>query len=79
VRIGAVLLVAGVALVLWAADRFTDGALRMSARFGVSPFYVGAVVSGFEPETLVTGIAAAVGGLGQIAPGDGPSAPLCSC
>jgi cation:H+ antiporter len=67
--IGAVLLVAGMALVLWGADRFTDGALRTAARFSLSTFYVGAVVSGFEPENVVTGVAAAVDGLDQVALG----------
>ena len=57
------------ALVLWGADRFTDGALRTAARFCLSTFYVGAVVSGFEPENLVTGAAAAVDGLHQVALG----------
>jgi cation:H+ antiporter len=69
VLIGAVLLVAGMALVLWGAERFTDGALRTAARFSLSTFYVGAVVSGFEPENLVTGAAAAVDGLHQVALG----------
>lgn len=67
--IGALLLVAGMALVLWGAERFTDGALRAAVRFSLSPFYVGAVVSGFEPENLVTGAAAAVDGLDQVALG----------
>jgi Ca2+/Na+ antiporter len=61
--IGVLLLVAGMALVLWGAERFTDGALRTAARFSLSTFYVGAVVSGFEPENFVTGAAAAVAGL----------------
>jgi cation:H+ antiporter len=55
--------------VLWGADRFTDGALRTAARFSLSTFYVGAVVSGFEPENLVSGIATAVDGLDQVALG----------
>jgi cation:H+ antiporter len=67
--IGALLLVAGMALVLWGADRFTDGAVRTAARFSLSTFYVGAVVSGFEPENLVTGVAAAIEGLDQVALG----------
>src|SRR3990167_8216398 len=67
--IGIVLLIAGMALVLWGADRFTDGAIRTAARFSLSTFYVGAVVSGFEPENLVTGAAAAVDSLDQIALG----------
>jgi len=69
VLIGIFLLVVGMALVLWGAERFTDGAIRTAARFSVSSFYVGAVVSGFEPENLVTGVAAAVDGLDQVALG----------
>jgi cation:H+ antiporter len=66
---GALFLVGGLALVLWGAERFTDGAIRTAARFALSPFYVGAVVSGFEPENLVTGVAAALGNLPQVALG----------
>jgi cation:H+ antiporter len=69
VLIGSVLLIVGIALVLWGAERFTDGAVGTATRFGLSTFYVGAVVSGFEPENLVTGVAAAAGNLPQIALG----------
>jgi cation:H+ antiporter len=67
--LGVVLLGAGIALVLWGAERFTDGAIGTALRLSVSPFYVGTVVSGFEPENLVTGGAAALGGLPQVALG----------
>lgn len=67
--IGLVLLVLGMTLVLWGAERFTEGAVGTALRFRLSTFYVGAVVSGFEPENLVTGIAAALGDLHQIALG----------
>jgi cation:H+ antiporter len=67
--LGVVLLVAGMAFVLWGAERFTDGAIRTAIRFALSPFYVGAIVSGFEPENLITGAAAALGGLPQVALG----------
>jgi cation:H+ antiporter len=67
--LGVVLLGAGIALVLWGAERFTDGAIRTAIRSSVSPFYVGAIVSGFEPENLVTGGAASFGGLPQVALG----------
>src|SRR5215475_6188739 len=63
------LLVLGMALVLWGAERFTEGAVGTALRFQLSTFYVGVVVSGFEPENLVTGIAAALGHLHQIALG----------
>ena len=67
--IGILLLVGGMVLIIWGAELFTDGAIRTATRFALSPFYVGAVVSGFEPENLVTGVAAAVGDLPQIALG----------
>lgn len=67
--IGALMLVGGLALVLWGAERFTDGAVRTATRFGLSTFYVGTVVSGFEPENLVTGVTAAAEGLPQVALG----------
>ena len=66
---GLLLLGGGIALVLWGAERFTDGAVRVAVRFGLSTFYVGAIVSGFEPENLVTGAAAALGALPQVALG----------
>jgi cation:H+ antiporter len=69
VWIGLLLLVGGILLVVWGAERFTDGAIGIAVRFGLSAFYVGAVVSGFEPENLVTGGAAALGELPQIALG----------
>lgn len=67
--IGALLLVGGIALISWGAERFTDGAIRTAARFTLSTFFIGAVASGFEPENLATGVAAALGQLPQIALG----------
>lgn len=67
--IGVLALVAGLALVVWGAERFTDGAIRLAARLVVSTFFLGAVVSGLEPENLASGAAAALGGLPQIALG----------
>jgi cation:H+ antiporter len=67
--IGSLALVAGLALVVWGAERFTDGAMRLAARLALSTFFVGAVVSGLEPENLASGAAAALGGLPQIALG----------
>jgi cation:H+ antiporter len=69
VVIGILALVAGLALVVWGAERFTDGAIRLAARLALSTFFVGAVVSGLEPENLASGAAAALGGLPQIALG----------
>lgn len=61
--------VVGVILVLWAAERLTDGILVAGAAFAVSGFFVGALVSGFEPENLVTGVVANFQGLPQVALG----------
>jgi cation:H+ antiporter len=69
VLIGSLLLVGGIVLVLWGAERFTDGAVRTATRFSLSTFYVGTLVSGFEPENLVTGVTAAAENLPQIALG----------
>lgn len=67
--VGGAVFIVGVALVLWGAERFTDGAIKTAALFTVSPFFVGTLVSGFEPENLVTGGAAALAQLHQIALG----------
>jgi cation:H+ antiporter len=67
--VAAVLLVIGIALVLWGADRFTDGAVGVARGLAWSTFWIGVVLSGFEPENLVTGIVAALDGLPQIALG----------
>lgn len=64
-----ILFLVGVGLVLWSAERLTDGVLTTAASFAVSAFFVGALVSGFEPENLITGIAANYQGLSQIALG----------
>jgi cation:H+ antiporter len=64
--IGLLALVAGLALVVWGAERFTDGAIHVAARLTLSTFFV---VSGLEPENLASGAAAALGGLPQIALG----------
>jgi cation:H+ antiporter len=67
--LGLVLLVGGIALIVWGADWFTDGALRTAAAMAVSPFVVGLIVSGLEPENLTTGVIAALARLPQVALG----------
>jgi cation:H+ antiporter len=67
--LGLVLLAAGIALIVWGAEWFTDGALRTAAVMAMSPFAVGLVVSGLEPENLTTGVIAALERLPQIALG----------
>lgn len=67
--VGVLALVAGLALVVWGAERFTDGAIGLATRLALSTFFVGAVVSGLEPENLASGAAAVLAGLPQIALG----------
>ena len=64
-----ILLVVGIGIILWSAERLTDGVLGVAASFAVSAFFVGALVSGFEPENLVTGLVANFEGLPQVALG----------
>jgi hypothetical protein len=44
VLVGGVLFVLGIALIVWGAERFTDGAIRGATLLAVSPFFVGTVV-----------------------------------
>ena len=67
--IDVVLFVLGIGVVLWAAERLTDGVVAAAASFAVSAFFVGVLVSGFEPENLVTGVVANLEGLSQVALG----------
>jgi cation:H+ antiporter len=62
----ALAVLAGLVVLGVAADRFVVGAARLAVRFRVSPVVVGVTVIGFgtsAPELVVSGIAAARGGL----------------
>lgn len=67
--LGILLLIGGIALIVWGAEWFTEGAIKTSIIMTVSPFYVGIIVSGLEPENLFAGVTAAIGGFSQIALG----------
>lgn len=57
-------LIAALALLLWSADRFVDGASTSANRLGVSPLLIGMVIVGFgtsAPEMLVSAMAASEG------------------
>ena len=63
----------GLAVLMWAADRFVVGASHLAARLRVPPIVIGAIVLGFgtsAPELVVSTLAAAEGevdlGLGNI-------------
>jgi cation:H+ antiporter len=67
--LGIVALVAGIALVVPAADALVDGLLGVGRRLGVAPFVLTVVLSGFETENLAAGIAANAKGLPGAAAG----------
>jgi cation:H+ antiporter len=57
----------GLALLVWSADWFVDGAASVARRFGMRPLLVGMVIVGFgtsAPEMAVSAIAAAQGNFG---------------
>jgi cation:H+ antiporter len=67
--VGLVVLAAGVLLVIWAADLLVDGLLGLGRALRIAPFVLTVVLSGFETENLVAGIAANTKGLPGAAAG----------
>lgn len=59
----------GVVLAVWATERLLEGLVELSRLTLLSPFAVGAALSGFEAENVAVGLAAAVGGQAPIALG----------
>lgn len=60
-------IVAGLALLVWSADRFVEGAASVSAYAGLPPLLIGMVVVGFgtsAPEMVVSALAATQGNPG---------------
>lgn len=56
-----VLIVVGLALLVWSADRFIEGAAALAHYFGMSPLLIGMVIVGFgtsAPEMAVSSISA---------------------
>ncbi len=54
-------IVAGLAILVWSADRFVDGAAALARNFGVSPMLIGLTIVGFgtsAPEIVVSAFAA---------------------
>lgn len=67
--LGMLLLVGGIALIIWGAEWFTEGAIKTATVMTITPFYIGIVVSGLEPENLAGGLTAVFGGFHQVALG----------
>ena len=60
-------IIAGIALLVWSADRFVDGAANVARRCGMPPLLVGIAIVGFgtsAPEMLVSGVSAWQGNAG---------------
>lgn len=60
-------IVAGLALLVWSADRFVEGAASAARHFGMSPLLIGMVIVGFgtsAPEMTVSALAASQGNPG---------------
>ncbi len=66
---GVIVLLAGVGVVVFAADVFVDGLLGVALALGIAPFVLSVALSGFETENLATGIAANAKGLPGAAAG----------
>lgn len=59
--------IAGLALLVWSADRFVDGSAATARHFGMPPLLIGMVVVGFgtsAPEMVVSALAASQGNPG---------------
>jgi cation:H+ antiporter len=67
--LGVILLVAGLGVVVLAADVFVDGLLAVALALGIAPFVLSVALSGFETENLAAGIAANAKGLPGAAAG----------
>ncbi|MGV6806420.1 MAG: calcium/sodium antiporter [bacterium] len=60
-------IIAGLALLVWSADRFVDGAASTAGHFGMPPLLIGMVIVGFgtsAPEMVVSAISASQGNPG---------------
>jgi cation:H+ antiporter len=66
---GVAVLVAGLVVVVFAADVFVDGLLGVARTLGISAFVLSVALSGFETENLAAGIAANAKGLPGAAAG----------
>ncbi|MBK5222903.1 MAG: sodium:calcium antiporter [Acidimicrobiia bacterium] len=70
---------AGVAAIVWGAERFAENLSRASTRLGVSRFALALLLAGAEPEELATAVAATVRDAPAIAFGDVIGANVAIC
>jgi len=67
VLIASLAILAGLALLVWSADRFVEGSAATAGHFGMPPLLIGMVVVGFgtsAPEMVVSALAASQGNPG---------------
>lgn len=74
-----VVLIVGVGLIVWGAERFAEHLSKAAARLGVGAFALALLLAGAEPEELATVVAASLGGAPGIAFGDimGSNVAIC--
>jgi cation:H+ antiporter len=74
-----VLLVVGVVLIVWGAERFAEHLVAASSRLGVTTFALAVLLAGAEPEELATAVAAGARDVPAVAFGDvvGANAAIC--
>lgn len=70
---------AGVAAIVWGAERFAEHLARAATRLGVSTFALALLLAGAEPEELATAVAATLRGAPAIAFGDVVGANVAVC
>ena len=73
------LLVVGVGLIVWGAERFAEHLAAASARLGVSTFALAVLLAGAEPEELATAVTAGVRDVPAVAFGDVVGANVAIC
>ncbi len=64
------LFIVGYLIIFFTADVFLDNLKDVCITYGVSPFIIGALIIGIDPEESITSIIAAVSGLSYIAVGN---------
>jgi cation:H+ antiporter len=73
------LIVVGVALIVWGAETFAEHLGAAAVRLRVSSFALALLLAGAEPEELATGVAASLRGVPAIAFGDVIGANVAIC
>ena len=79
VVVGLLVVVVGVAAIVWGAEAFAEHLAAASVRLGVSAFAMALLLAGAEPEELATAVTASLRGAPAIAFGDliGANVTIC--